>query len=231
MSGEKRPPRLRWRPSRPAHVCGNGRLTHRGFPTSGALRECEVRPTGGWPWTSRESMRRHRLERPAVPCDVGSSTSRTGGSRDDARRAPSLAARHGVPRAGPSLRQPRPQQTIDGGEAKSWTSGTIRNCQLVSKREDLQMQSCARTDQQPERVEDRNNDGHDGSSLFRAPHNLNRHKAYRVFGRHRLRGNISCGDGLGENEASIQKRGRSEAQRDDERLSGKGATRLQNHDL
>jgi hypothetical protein len=81
------------------------------------------------------------------------------------------------PPAGPSLRQPRPQQTIDGGEAKSWTPGAIRNRQLVSKREDLQMQSRARRDQQSERVEDRNDDGYDGSSLFRAAHNLNRHKA------------------------------------------------------
>ena len=44
-------------------------------------------------------MRGHRLARPAAPCDVGSSTSRTGESRDDARREPSLAARHEVPRA------------------------------------------------------------------------------------------------------------------------------------
>jgi len=52
--------------------------------------------------------------------------------------------------AGPSLRQPRPQQTIDSGEAKSWTAGTIRNGQLVSKGDDLQMQSRTRTDQQPD---------------------------------------------------------------------------------
>jgi len=96
---------------------------------------------------------------------------RTGESRDDARREPSLAA----------LRQPRPQQTIDSGEAKSWTAGTIRNGQLVSKGDDLQMQSGTRTDQQPERVEERNEDRHDGSSLFRAAHNFNRHKAYRVL--------------------------------------------------
>jgi hypothetical protein len=63
--------------------------------------------------------------------------------------------------AGPSLRQPRPQQTIESGEAKSWTAGTIRNCQMMSKREDLQVQRRTGTDQQPERVEERNDDGHD----------------------------------------------------------------------
>jgi hypothetical protein len=50
----------------------------------------------------------------------------------------------------PSLRQPCPQHTINGGEAKSWTARTIRNSQLVSKREDLQVQNGARADQQPE---------------------------------------------------------------------------------
>jgi hypothetical protein len=39
----------------------------------------------------------------------------------------------------PSLRQPRPQHTITGREAKPWTAGTIRDCQLMPKREDLQM--------------------------------------------------------------------------------------------
>jgi hypothetical protein len=48
---------------------------------------------------------------------------------DVERRVPAL----------PSLRQPRPQPTIDLREAKPWTAGTIRDCQLVPKREDLQM--------------------------------------------------------------------------------------------
>ena len=39
----------------------------------------------------------------------------------------------------PSLRQPRPQHTINGREAKPWTAGTIRDGQLMPKREDLQM--------------------------------------------------------------------------------------------
>ena len=43
----------------------------------------------------------------------------------------------------PSLRQPRPQHTINGREAKPWTTGTIRDGQLRPKREDLQMKHCA----------------------------------------------------------------------------------------
>jgi hypothetical protein len=69
------------------------------FPTSGALRESEVRPTAGSSWTSRESTPGRRLARPAAPCDVGSSMSRTGESRADARRAQSLAARREAPHA------------------------------------------------------------------------------------------------------------------------------------
>jgi len=62
------------------------------------LRQCEVRPRVGSRWTSRESRRGHRLALLVAPCDAGSYTSRTGESRDDARRVRSLAARYGVPR-------------------------------------------------------------------------------------------------------------------------------------
>jgi len=54
----------------------------------------------------------------------------------------------------------------------------------VPKRDDLHVQCCVRTDQQPERVQERNDDGHDESSLFGSACNLNRDKTYRVFGRH-----------------------------------------------
>ena len=95
-----------------------------------------------------------------------------------------MFSRHSRAPAVPSLRQPGPQQAIDSGETKSLTAGTICNCQLVAKREDLHVQSRARTDQQPERVEERNDEGPDEPSLFGTACNLNRHKAYRVFGRH-----------------------------------------------
>jgi hypothetical protein len=73
------------------------------------------------------------------------------GLNDMERRTPAV----------PSLRQPRPQHTINGREAKPWTAGTIHHGQLVPKREDLQVQCRARTNQGPERVENRDDDGHD----------------------------------------------------------------------
>ena len=48
------------------------------------------------------------------------------------------------------------------------------------------MQRRARTNQELERVEHRNDDGHDESSLVGTACNLNRHNAYRVSGSHRL---------------------------------------------
>ena len=78
------------------------------------------------------------------------------------RRAPAM----------PSLRQPRPQHTINRREAKPWTARTVRDCQLVPKREDLQMQHRARTNQKLERVEHRNDDGHDESRLLGIACNL-----------------------------------------------------------
>jgi hypothetical protein len=86
--------------------------------------------------------------------------------------------------AGPSLRQPRPQRPINRREAKPWMAGTIRDCQLVPKGDDLEVQCRARTNQETKRVEKRDDDGHDESSVFGTACNLNRHKAYRVLGRH-----------------------------------------------
>jgi hypothetical protein len=70
---------------------------------------------------------------------------------DQERRSPAV----------PSLRQPCPEHTIDGGQAKPWTAGTIRHGQLVPKRDDLQVQCRARPNQEPKRVKHRNDDGHD----------------------------------------------------------------------
>ena len=59
------------------------------------------------------------------------------------RRAPAV----------PSLREPGPQCPINSGEPEPWAAGTIRNGQLVPKRDDLQVQRRACTNQEPERVE------------------------------------------------------------------------------
>ena len=54
----------------------------------------------------------------------------------------------------------------------------------MPKRDDLQMQRRARTNQEPERVEQRDHDGHDESNLVGMACKLNRLKTYRVSGSH-----------------------------------------------
>jgi len=49
------------------------------------------------------------------------------------------------------------------------------------------MQHRTRTNQELERAEQRNNDGHDESSLFGTASNLDRHKVYSVSGSHSQR--------------------------------------------
>jgi len=151
MIGEEGPPRLGRRPRMPPHVRRDRRLTY-GDPQ---LVELAVNPRCApkwicWGhlanqcadigWHVRPPRAMSALPRP----EQAKAATMPGENRrwlhDMKCRAP----------AGPSLRQPRPQQTIDSGEAKSWTAGTIRNGQLVSKGDDLQMQSRTRTDQQPD---------------------------------------------------------------------------------
>jgi len=79
--------------------------------------------------------------------------------------------------AGPSLRQPRPQQTINYRESEPWTAGTIHHGELVPECDDLQVQRDARIDDKSERVEQRDDDGPHACRLC----NLNRCKAYGVF--------------------------------------------------
>ena len=54
----------------------------------------------------------------------------------------------------------------------------------MSERENLEVQRCARPDQEPKRVEQRDNDGRHGSSLSESSRNLNRRSADGVSGRH-----------------------------------------------
>jgi hypothetical protein len=59
----------------------------------------------------------------------------------------------------PSLGRPDPQHTINCRDAKTWTAGTIYDGELVSDRDDFQVQRGARLDDKSERVEQRDNDG------------------------------------------------------------------------
>ena len=91
MIREKRAPRLGGRPSVPGHVLRHGRLTHGDAQFSRVRRECVARPTTGWRPRSCESTGGRPEECSVDPRGIGSSTSRRGGSRDDARRGPSRA--------------------------------------------------------------------------------------------------------------------------------------------
>ena len=57
--------------------------------------------------------------------------------------------------------------------------------QLVSEREDFQVQRQPRPDDKPKRVEQREDEGRHESRLSENVRNLNRRNAYGVFGRHR----------------------------------------------
>jgi hypothetical protein len=96
-------------------------------------------------------------------------------------RFPPPGARY--PRGGdavPCLRQPRPEHTINRGEATPWAAGTM--CKgPVAKPNDLQIQCRVRTNEEPKRVEHRNDVGHDEPSLFGTASSLSRHKRYPVF--------------------------------------------------
>jgi hypothetical protein len=40
----------------------------------------------------------------------------------------------------PGLREPRPEETVGRREAKTWAAGSIHDGELVSKRDDFQVQ-------------------------------------------------------------------------------------------
>jgi hypothetical protein len=134
------PPRLRRRPPLPPHVFGNGRLTHRdaqllelSMDARGAPERIDrghlanQRANVGWhPRPTRAMSTLPRPEQAKAAPMPGEYRRRL---NDVERRVPAM----------PSLRQPRPQYAINGREAKPWTAGTIRDCQLVPKCEDFQM--------------------------------------------------------------------------------------------
>ena len=70
----------------------------------------------------------------------------------------------------PPLRQPGPQQTINRGETKSRTAGTIDHGELVSECDDLQVQRCAGANEKAERMELRDDDRRHESRLSKNVH-------------------------------------------------------------
>jgi hypothetical protein len=47
---------------------------------------------------------------------------------------------NGRPPGAPGLREARPDETVRRSEAKAWTPGSIHDRELVSKRDDFQVQ-------------------------------------------------------------------------------------------
>jgi hypothetical protein len=113
--------------------------------------------------------------------------SKTGESHVDAhgrwlhdveRRAPAV----------PSLRQPRPQHPICGGQTKTLTARSIAHGKLMSKDDDLQVQRRAGANEKAQRVKQRDDDRRHESRLSEDVGNLNRHNVYGVFNRHSTKG-------------------------------------------
>jgi hypothetical protein len=76
------------------------------------------------------------------------------------------------------------------GFSRSRTGENRDDGQLVSERDDFQVQRGARLDEKSERVEQRNDDGRHDCRLSENARNLNRRNTYEVLGSHRLRASI-----------------------------------------
>ena len=92
---------------------------------------------------------------------------------------------NGRPPVAPGLREPRPKETVRRRQGKTGTAGSIHDGELVSERDDLQVQRGARLEEKSERVEQRDDNGRHGSTLSENVRNLNGHNVYSVFDRHR----------------------------------------------
>ena len=80
--------------------------------------------------------------------------------------------------------EPCPQEAVGRRETKTWAPRSMDDGELVSERDDLQMQQGARLDQEAKGMKERDDGRHD-CRLSENAHNLNRRNTYRVLGRHR----------------------------------------------
>src|SRR5262245_19319194 len=76
--------------------------------------------------------------------------------------------------AAPCVREPRPKDSIGRREAKTRAPRSIDDGQLVSERDDFQVQRGARLDEKSERVKQRNEDGRHDCRLPENAWNLSR---------------------------------------------------------
>jgi hypothetical protein len=80
---------------------------------------------------------------------------------------------------------PRPEIPIRRGQTKSRGARAIQDRHLMPERQDLEVQSRARSSDSPKREEQRNGDGGNESSLLDVERSFNQRTAYDVSGRHR----------------------------------------------
>jgi hypothetical protein len=149
----------------PPHVLGDGRLTHR----DSQLLQLPMNPRRAPEWIRRGDLTNQRADIVGHGRASGAVSAFPGPEQQEAAAMPCEHRRrlNDVERrapAAPSVRQPYPQHTINSRQTNAWTAGTIRNRQLVAKCEDLQVPRRARTNQEPQRLEQRNDDTHDESS-------------------------------------------------------------------
>src|SRR4030095_1281749 len=169
----------------PSHVFGHGRLTDR----DPQLQELAMNPRGtpqrirrGQLPDQRAHVRRYAWAPGAVSAFPGPEQAKTAAMpRDDRLRLDDM---NGRAPAAPCMREPRPKDSIGRREAKTRPPRSIDDGQLVSERDDFQVQRGARLDEKSERVEQRNDDrGHD-CRLSENARNLNRRNTYGVLSNH-----------------------------------------------
>jgi hypothetical protein len=86
------------------------------------------------------------------------------------------------------MREPHPQQAVCRRQSEALAARSLNDRELVSERQNVEVQRRARPDEDPKRVEQRNEDGHHDSRLSENSRNLNRSNAYGISGSHRSSG-------------------------------------------
>jgi len=158
------------------------------FPTSATRRESEAHLRGDSRSTAHGSGRErrpHTRSSGALAAFPGPEETKAASvPGDDGVRFDDV---HSGPPAAPGSREPHPQHSVCRGQTEAWAARSIDHGELMPEREDFEMQRCARLDQEPKRMQQRDDDGRHASSLSKNPRNLNRRNTYGVSSRHNVK--------------------------------------------
>jgi hypothetical protein len=72
-------------------------------------------------------------------------------------------------RQAPHVCDRQAQSTVRRGQTQTWAAGPLHDRELVPESENFEVQSRARSKQQPQRVEQRNDDGHEWEPIRDGP--------------------------------------------------------------